>query len=265
MNDQKSPSILGDTPAPFSGQPRITGVAPEFDQVFAEWTKNKTPATNTRLLNTVQPVVDTALSSYAEAASPALKSRARLLALQSMESYDPAKGNVRTHLLTNLQRLRRLNAQHQNIIKVPEQVGLDFQKIDTAQEDLRDQLSRDPSDEELADYTGLSVRRIRKVRSFNKPVATGMTDQETTDDIGGDIASSVPGRENDKTNAWLDFVYDDLTPTDKLIMDMTLGRHGRRRVSTQEIAKKLNISPGAVSQRAAKIQAMLDARFRHNF
>lgn len=265
MNDQKSPSILGDTPAPFSGQPRVTGVAPEFDQVFTEWTKNKTPATNTRLLNTVQPVVDTALSSYAEAASPALKSRARLLALQAMESYDPAKGNVRTHLLTNLQRLRRLNAQHQNIIKVPEQVGLDFQKIDTAQEDLRDQLSRDPSDEELADYTGLSVRRIRKVRSFNKPVATGMTDQETTDDVGGDVASSVPGRENDKTNAWLDFVYDDLTPTDKLIMDMTLGRHGRRRVSTQEIAKKLNISPGAVSQRAAKIQAMIDARYRHNF
>jgi hypothetical protein len=58
----------------------------------------------------------------------------------------------------------------------------------------------------------------------------------------------------------MDFVYDDLGPTDKLIMDLTLGRNGRRKVSTAEIAQKLRMTPGAISQRAAKIQAMLDKR-----
>jgi hypothetical protein len=46
-------------------------------------------------------------------------------------------------------------------------------------------------------------------------------------------------------------------------MDMTLGRNGRRRTSTQDIAKKLRVSPGAVSQRAAKIQDMLDKRYQY--
>jgi len=46
-----------------------------------------------------------------------------------------------------------------------------------------------------------------------------------------------------------------------LIMDMTLGRNGKRRTPTQEIARKLGITPGAVSQRAAKIQTMLDKRY----
>ena len=80
----------------------------------------------------------------------------------------------------------------------------------------------------------------------------------------GDIASTIPNQ-NRAADAWLDFVHGDLTATDKLIMDMVLGRNGRRRTSTQDIAQRLNITSGAVSQRAAKIQAMIDKRYEHNF
>jgi RNA polymerase primary sigma factor len=162
--------------------------------------------------------------------------------------------------------LRRLSAQEQNIISIPEQVGLDFQKLHAAHQELSDQLSREPTDDELSDYTNLSSRRISKIRAFNQPLAEGTTAIETTegDSSGGGVASNLPGNHS-HINAWMNFVYDDLSPTDKLVMDMTLGRNGRRRTSTQEIAKKLNITPGAVSQRAAKIQTMLDKRYTHNF
>lgn len=260
------PSILGDDIAPpFSTPPKITGVANDFNDIYTQWQQNRTPELNSRLLDSVQPVIDTATSSYGGQVSPAFKSRARLMALKAFDSFDPKRGNVRTHLLSQLQGLRRLAAKEQNIISIPEQVGLDFQKLDTAENELRDQLSRDPTDEELADFTGLSTRRIRKVRSFHKPVASGMLDQETAEDsFSGDVASRLPNQ-NNAVDAWLDFVYGDLTPTDKLIMDMTLGRNGRRRASTQDIANRLNMTPGAVSQRAAKIQTMIDRRYDHNF
>ena len=87
----------------------------------------------------------------------------------------------------------------------------------------------------------------------------------TSDDAANtDVASTLPGVTNN-TDAWLNFVYDDLSTTDKLIMDMSLGRNGRRSTSTQDIARRLNITPGAVSQRAAKIQSMIDQRYKHNF
>lgn len=263
---QGMPSILGDVAAPFSAPTRVTGVADDFPDFHAQWVKHKTPETNTQLLQRVQPVIDTAVSSYGGAsASPVLRSRARLMALKAMDTYDPKRGNVRTHLLSQLQGLRRLSAQEQNIIGIPEQVGLDYQKLHSAENELRDSLSRDPSDDELADATGLSVRRIRKVRAFNQPVATGSTVTETADDnYDGEIASTIPNQ-NRSADAWMEFVYGDLTPTDKLIMDLTLGRNGRRRASTQDIARRLNITPGAVSQRAAKIQAMIDRRYEHKF
>lgn len=263
MNDNKTtkgmPSILGDIPAPFSGT-RPAGVGGDFDTAYTQWQTAKTPETNTALLKTIQPVIDTAVTSYAgNNANPTLRSRAKIMALKALDTYDPNRGNVRTHLLSQLQSLRRLSAQSQNIVSIPEQVGLDYGAITDAEAELYDELSRDPTDDELADKTGLSVRRIRKVRAFNQPVSEGMTQQVTDENPPGDVASAVPGTTTAE-DAWFNFVYDDLSPTDKLVADMALGRHGRRRASTQDIARRLNITPGAVSQRAAKIQAMLDKR-----
>jgi DNA-directed RNA polymerase specialized sigma subunit len=255
------PSILGDIPKPFSeNKPPAAGV--DFGQVHAEWLKNQTPQYNTKVLAAVQPIVDTAISSYAgQNPTAAIKTRAKLMALKALKTFDPRIGNVKTHLLSQLQGLRRLAAKEQNIIAIPEQVGLDFQKLTEAENELRDRLSRDPSDDEIADFTGLSTRRINKIRDFHKPVAEGSTVIDTGDDYAdsGGIASKIPGQTTEQ-DAWAEFVYGDLSPTNKLIMDMALGLHGRRRASVQEIAKRLNITPGAVSQRAAKIQTMLDRR-----
>jgi DNA-directed RNA polymerase specialized sigma subunit len=260
-------SILGDVPAPFSTQ-TTHGVSQDFDTLYPQWKANQSPETNTRMLQVIQPIVDTAVSSYGgKATSPNLKSRARLMALKALSTYDPQRGNVKTHLLSQLQSLRRLSAQEQNIISIPEQVGLDYRRLAESENELRDNLGRDVLDDELADHTGLSVRRIRKVRAFNQPVSEGMTTarSSTSEDAANtDIASSLPGATN-TADAWMNFVYDDLSPTDKLIMDMSLGRNGRRATSTQDIARRLNITPGAVSQRAAKIQNMIDQRYQHNF
>ena len=264
---QKSPSILGDTPPPFSAQ-TAHGLSGDFDTLYPQWQKTPTPELNNKIVRSIQPIIDTAVSSYAgQGASPTVRSRARLMALKALNTYDPQRGNVKTHLLSQMQSLRRLNAKSQNIVSIPEQVALDHLRLNEVENTLRDALGRDPSDDELADNTGLSTRRIRKIRNFHQPVSEGMTAVRTgnsDDDTNTEIATTLPGRTTE-TDAWLDFVYGDLTPVDKLVMDMTLGRNGRRRASTQEIARRLNISPGAVSQRAAKIQTMIDKRYTHNF
>lgn len=261
------PSILGDVAPPFSGQTAY-GASPDFDTLYPQWQQQQTPELNTRVIGAIQPIVDTAVSSYAGAnASPTIKNKARLMALKALHTYDPNKGTVKTHLLSQLQSLRRLSAKEQNIISLPEQVGLDFQRLSAAENELRDSLSRDPTDDEIADATGLSTRRIKKIRSFNQPISEGMTAMQaghSEDAANTDIESTLPNYTK-HTDAWLDFVHGDLSPTDKLIMDMTLGRNGRRKASTQDIARRLNITPGAVSQRAAKIQSMIDARYEHNF
>lgn len=262
------PSILDDeqqpVAPPFSAK-KTKGAPDNFDEIHANWLKNRTPENNSQILDAVQPIIDTALQSYVGSnANQTARTHAKLMALRALETYDPSKGNVRTHLLSQLQSLRRFAAQQQNIIDVPEQVSLDYNALKEAENELRDKLGREPTDDELADHTGLSKKRIKKIRSFNQPVAEGTTHNETTEDgTDGGVESNVPGNDPG-LDAWLDFVYDDLSSTDKLVMDMLLGRNGRKKSTVQEIAKELGVSPSAVSQRAAKIQEMIDRRHEYD-
>lgn len=76
-------------------------------------------------------------------------------------------------------------------------------------------------------------------------------------DFNDPAVKSVGG---DDARAWQSFVYESLDPTDRVIMEHTLGMYGRPVMSNQEIARKLGITPSAVSQRKTRIQLRLDER-----
>jgi DNA-directed RNA polymerase specialized sigma subunit len=135
---------------------------------------------------------------------------------------------------------------------------MDKKHLDESENELRYRLGRDPSDMELADYTGLSLKRIGHVRQA-KPVAATSQIEAASEDASMP-ASTIPGVDP-MAGAWDNFVYHDLDPTDQAIFDMTMGRHGRQKQTTTEVARRLGITPGAVSQRAARIQQKLDERF----
>ena len=232
----------------------------DFEPAYKAWKDADTPQTRGLLLKQVQPVINTAIHSYGSgSASPALKSQAKLLALQAFHSYDPTKGNMKTHLLSQLRRLQRTAAQSNQIISIPERVALDRRHLMEAEGNLRDQLGREPSDLEVADYTGLSLKRLGYIRQASIGINTGsMLDEE------GEVfspASTIPGA-TDADDAWADMVYYDLNEMDRTIMDYTLGLRGIRPLSTTELASRLGVSPGAISQRKAKIQTLLDERYQ---
>jgi DNA-directed RNA polymerase specialized sigma subunit len=180
------------------------------------------------------------------------------MAIKAFDSYDPARGSLQSHLLSHLRRLQRTGAQEAQIISLPEQVALDRRHLDEAEEELRYTLGRDPSDMEVADQTGLSMKRIKYIRQAGPATSTGQA--EAAHETGEMPASDIPGFDRGR-RAWEDFVYADLSPTDQLIFDLTLGRNGRRAMPVGDIARRLGITPSAVSQRTQKIQRLLDERF----
>ena len=132
-------------------------------------------------------------------------------------TYDATKGTLRTHLLSQLRGLQRIGARQQQVISVPERVSLDRQRLITAETELRDRFGRDPSDAEIADYTGLSLKRLAHVRQGRPPVAQGtITDSGNPDAFTP--ASRIPGQDPGYA-AWIEFVYGDLDPINQAIMD----------------------------------------------
>lgn len=179
------------------------------------------------------------------------------MALDAMKRYDPSKAKLRTHLMFQLQGLRRVSARESQILSVPEQVALDLNNLRQSENVLRDKLGRDPADSEVADHTGLSIKRLTYIRGMHPSYAEGSYQRPT--DEGEDIYQPAV---QDKANVkqWHEFVYHDLGPIDQVIMEHTLGLHNKPILQNAEVARKLGVSPGAISQRKARIQGKLDLR-----
>lgn len=258
MAQKNVPRSTIDPTLPFASAKSATKLETEYADAYNAWTQDDNPTTRQQLLTTIQPAINTAVKTFGGGSpSPAVLGQAKLMALEAARSYKPDRGSLGTHVISHLRGLQRVSAQSQQIISIPERVMLDRRHLQEEEEQLRDQLGRDPSDMEIANASGLSLRRIRHIRSAKLPTNSGGFVDETGDVF--DPASLVPG-DNQAEDAWRQMVYYDLNDIDRAIMDFTLGSNGSPVLENREIARRLRISPGAVSQRKSKIQAMLDLR-----
>lgn len=242
-------------------QTSSTYLEPEFAESYGTWKKTPTPANTQAILKSMNPIIDSAIKTYIGPgnASPNVRTRAKLIMAKSLNTYDPARAKLRTHMMSQLQGLRRISAKENQITYMPEQIAIDIGRLNNAETTLKDRFGRDPTTIELADHTNLSPKRIGYIRQ-SRPVYSEGTIVNTQSDEGGKELY-MPGVETpDSYLAWQEFVYYDLNPTDQLIMEHTLGLHGKKPISNQEVARKLRLSPGAISQRKAKIQQKLDMR-----
>ena len=234
-----------------------TQLEPEFHAPFQAWQAKPTPQSTGAMLKAVHPIVQSAVRTYVGPnASPTIQSKAKLLAIEGLNRYDPSRARLKTHLMSHMQGLRRYAARENQVIGIPERVGLDLHHLRVKTDELRDQLGREPSTPELADHMGISPKRIAYVRSAQPGLSEGVTRQQVGQE--GDAGTGPAVEDPMASSHILRFVYPDLHPTDQLIMEHTLGLHGQPKLSKKALAAKLRLSPGAISQRAAKIQERID-------
>lgn len=228
---------------------------PDLADAYDGWKQKPGPQTMGLLLNRVQPAIEKGISAnVGNKVSPVLRSSARKLAIGAIRSYDPQRAQLSTHIINHMRGLRRIGRQQQNIIRTPDRIAIEQNFLSQAQAELEDQLGRDPTTSELADHAGISMRRIAKIRRYRPAVYEGslLAIQDGDDD------PFLPSVERDTGDYVVRAVYDDLDETNQQILEWTLGLYGKKPLSNQQIAAKLRLTPGAVSQRKAIIQRQLD-------
>jgi len=223
----------------------------EYRDAYTAWKAAPGPDTNRAIVEQLQPVVAKGIQMFGKS-DPLARSRARQLTLKSLNTYDPNRARLQSHVLNHLKGLQRQSRQAE-FIRAPERVVLESSQLREYEQALRDELGRDPTDVELSDRSGFSPTRIAKVRRYQPGTTVG-----ALEGLGVDT-SQLPGESmSPQRNLSLHIVYDELPPTDQKIMEWTLGLHNQRRLSNKQIAQKLGITPAAVSQRKARIQQKLE-------
>lgn len=262
FGETPKPSLLGQPDSLFgdgfkrerTAQPRLET---DLSADFAAWKKNPSREASAVMLTKLQPTINRGLQTYlGNNVSPNLRAKAKQMALQALATYDPQKSKLSTHVINHLQGLRRASRRSQQVLSVPERVSYDRALVAEQSAQLRDETGRDPSALELADRTGLSVKRLKYLEQFHRPVAEGTLDALVNEE--GESGGFSPTIVGGKTDTYLELLYHDLDGTNQKILEWSTGLHGSKVIPNQLIAKKLGISPGAVSQRRATLQSRLD-------
>jgi DNA-directed RNA polymerase specialized sigma subunit len=228
------------------------GKKSKLEDTWAAWDKDRENASSKGdLLKQLQPTIDSALTSYAPEDKTAFKTQANLIALKAAGNYRPSTGNkLSTHVFNNLKSLQRLKAKRSNVVHIPENVILEQNKVRNAEASLTSELGREPTLTELADSTGLSKKRIEYSRNFNS--------QQSEGQLSSDKGDSLFTKDEDPNRIWAEYVYEEMDNRDKKIFEWSTGYGGIKKLSKQEIASKLNISPASVSARISKIITKLE-------
>lgn len=221
-----------------------------LDKQWEKWNQSQSDEDFDALMVATDPIIDKAMTSYAPNASPAVRSKARVLTSQAVRTYDPAqKTKLQSYLYTQLQPLQRENMSY-DTLHVPERVRYDIRQLNQDHDKFVDQNGREPNDDELADATGLSRKRIAHIRRFDRSILQESKFMQEDDD--GDT-NAMPATAYSQ-HIWQQAVYEDLGNTDKLIYDLRTGRNGRKApLSVTDIGKKLHMTPSAVTQRLKRI------------
>lgn len=96
----------------------------------------------------------------------ALSAEAKKWAIKAIQSYDPSKGTqLSTHVTNYLQRVRRMNYKYQNAVRLPENMQMQYRQWNATNQELSDQLNREPNDEELSKALGWTKPQVIKYRN----------------------------------------------------------------------------------------------------
>ena len=175
------------------------------------------------------------------------------LARKAAESYDAKTGvKFSTYLTNYLKKLSRISTQYGGVVRVPENKQFKIQKINQAEQALKDELGRDPSIGELSGYTGFSTQVVANlVKTRKKEVNVN------------NLAYTPVFIENDNDECVV-FVYHDLTDRDKFIFEHKTGFGSKKILSNDEIAKELKISSSTVANRVKLITDKLSDCWKEN-
>lgn len=190
-----------------------------------------------------------------------LVSEANAGLVRAADKYDPEVGvNFISYAVWWIRQALHSAVQRQGrTVQVPLNRAADLSRVSRAQEVLRQKLSREPYEEEIATVADLSldvtrglVALLQPTRSLDEPVMAGDAGRTLGETLALDRSEdddALPGGiENDSRREAIARALEVLAPRDRRVLTLYFGLEANRPMTLQEIARELGVTRERVRQ-----------------
>ena len=211
--------------------------------LWDQWKKGgQTPELSAPLMKSLRPVIYSqgvrVWANRVPVQTAVLESKAVQLSLGALESYDPTKSQLNTHITTTLKGMHRFATSRQNMTRLTEARRRLVGPYKRALARLKDKLEREPTVLELADEMKETPDNVEKLLL------------EMKDDLMSSGTMNDPFLdETPESRLKLLLIRYSLSPEEGIVFDYLMGQGGKPRIeSPGEIAKREGWSNSKVSQ-----------------
>jgi DNA-directed RNA polymerase specialized sigma subunit len=155
------------TPTNLTAAEYFGNLRDQDQKAYEEWKRTGSKKHLGQLMDSLAPVIRAEVSrASGSLPTAALSAEAKKWTIKAIQSYDPSKGTaLATHVNNYLPKIRRMNYKFQNAVRLPENMQLKYHEYNHSLTMLRDELNRDPTDEELARKLGWSKPQTIKFKN----------------------------------------------------------------------------------------------------
>jgi DNA-directed RNA polymerase specialized sigma subunit len=227
--------------------PVLPETPPERDKrLLKEWKSSfgmKKDKALSALLDSLNGPIMTAVNQFSGASMPkvTMELEAKRHAVDALQNFNPELGMSLSSYVTTIvkQKLYRYVGTYNNVARIPEHHLREIGPLNEATTDLTSRYGREPTVHELADHLGVAPSRITGLRRLLR--------KDLTEEGGGGV-EQYEAFEHDPDFERASLAYYSMSDAEKLVFDYSLGAHGQPRIGTNEMASKLKLSAGRISQ-----------------
>lgn len=224
---------------------------------WRDWKATKNPQAFENLVDTYRKVF---AQNYKQKLSnrslpaAAINSEQLRLFIGALDSYDPAKAQLNTHVFNHIQKASRYVRKFQNIARQPERT-IGIGKLQAREKYLEQFLGRPPSVEELADDLSEDPSDIaamkREVNLYNKEKRKELT-------FGSEFSEATALKTDPVLNK-LYQVHAELNPEQRTVLEHKFGLFGKPQInSVSEIGNVLSMTPARVRTVNRQVKTKID-------
>jgi len=235
--DSPAPSASGMISAPEEAPATDGDSAARGMREWKAWSSTRSKEDFSGLVKAMAPTLEGVVKANPRLNPHLMRAKAKSLLLNAASTFSPDSGaSFSTHVHNHLKPLTiRSHNETRAVAKgrFVEDAAKDYKRSYDA---FSEENLREPTAEEMSDIMGISSDRsselMRRIFSYEVPEA-GMDSAVIPEDKTAEAK---------RLALWTDYVYQGLSPRDKLIMDYRLGRNGKPQLGLEDIARKAGIS-----------------------